>query len=414
MKVQNYISVAMVLLVSMQANASGYQLQEFSVNAMGRAFAGVGVVGDDYSAIAYNPAGMSYVEQNGVQAGAVAINLHGKLRGTSSDAMGNTQSDRTSTNIFRVVPNFYGQYKLNDRASLGLGLYVPFGLAADYRNNWFGSTHGQYSAITAVNLTPALSYNLTDDLALGVGVNLQYVQAHLTGSLPVRGTTDMRADDIGVGYLVGLTYKPWDNTRFGISYRSAVTHKLKGTNKVDGSVIPYLPDGKYDVYARVTTPESVIFSAAYDLNKKWTFSGTLRWTRWSRFHDLDVMQRNMGGRPLSSTYENWRNTWFYSVGADYKYCKNLTLRFGAGLDNTPIPSPQYRTARIPDQRRIMTSIGASYMKNNWQVDVGYTHVFIRKARAQGMARQSAGSQASFDGTYHLSSHILGLQFQYKF
>ena len=418
MKIQK-LSFAIIVFAVAQAEAAGYQLQEFSVNTMGRAFSGAGVVGDDYSAIAYNPAGMGFIDRNGVQAGAVAINLHARLRGNSTDSAGIARSGRTSTNIFRIVPNFYGQYNLNEKTSLGLGLYVPFGLSADYKNNWYGTAHGQYSGITVVNLTPALAYKLTDQLTLGAGLNLQYAQAHLTGGLPVQGVTDMRADDSGLGYILGVTYAPWKRTRVGVSYRSAVKHKLKGDNEMS-RVHPVvtqskgLADGKYDVFAKITTPETVTFSAAYDLNKKWTLSGTARWTRWSRFKNLDIMQKGYDANPLSSTFENWRNTWFYAVGADYKYCKNLTFRFGAGWDNTPIKSSKYRTARVPDQRRIITSVGASYRKNNWQIDMGYTHIFIRKAHAQGMARQEENSPAKFDTIYHLSSDIVGLQYQYNF
>jgi long-subunit fatty acid transport protein len=51
-------AVSALLLTSTLAQAGGYQLQEYSTTNMGRAFAGAGIVGDDYSAIAFNPAGM--------------------------------------------------------------------------------------------------------------------------------------------------------------------------------------------------------------------------------------------------------------------------------------------------------------------------------------------------------------------
>ena len=49
-----------LLLTSTASWAGGYQLQEYSATSAGRAFAGAGIVGDDYSAIAFNPAGMTY------------------------------------------------------------------------------------------------------------------------------------------------------------------------------------------------------------------------------------------------------------------------------------------------------------------------------------------------------------------
>ena len=125
---------------------------------------------------------------------------------------------------------------------------------------------------------------------------------------------------------------------------------------------------------------------------------------------MAIYQENVQGRPLSRTKENWRNTWLFGVGADYKACKNLTLRFGTAWDNTAIRSAKYRTPRIPDERRIWASLGASYTKNNWQFDVGYSHLFVHSAHAKGTA-EGAGK---FNAKYHIQSDILGMGLQYKF
>ena len=42
-----------------QAHAAGFQLTDFSMTGLGRSYAGAGIVGDDYSAIAFNPAGVA-------------------------------------------------------------------------------------------------------------------------------------------------------------------------------------------------------------------------------------------------------------------------------------------------------------------------------------------------------------------
>lgn len=401
-----------ILMSSCVSWAAGYQLQEYSVTGLGRSMAGVGVMGDDYSAPAFNPAGMSFNEQSGAQLGFIGVDLRSKVKGSQTTALPITsQRGQDYTHIFRLLPHAFGQYNLNDRASLGVGLYTPFGLATDYRNNWYAAAQGEYSAITAVDLTPSLSYKITDAIALGVGVNLQYTSAHLTGGTFDGGWTDMRADDMGVGYMAGLTFQPWKTTRFGLSYRSKVTHKLQGDNKMMGGKFSSALTGKHDVYAKITTPETVIFSAAQDIGQNWTLSGTARWTRWSQFHDLDIYQKDFG--QLSSVHEHWRNTWYFAGGADYKFCKNLTFRFGTAVDQTSIKSPEFRTVRIPDQRRIWTSVGASYQKNNWQVDVGYAHLFIRQAHGAAVTGTGAKSVA-VQSSWRTSSNILGMQFQYKF
>ena len=426
-KMKKFAYLCLGLLASTQVYAAGYQLQEYSVTGLGRAFAGSGVMGDDYSAIAFNPAGMSLVDKSGLQVGAVATDVRGKVWGYSDPKVsgyptGIHKSGKTGSRIFRIMPHFFGQYKVNEKTDLGLGLYVPFGLANDYKNNWFGTEHGQYSAITVVNLTPTISYKILDSVSLGLGINIQYASAHLTGAVAGGGSTDLNhADDAGVGYTLGLTYKPFKTTRFGLSYRSKVKHKLEGRN--DGSSSKILAfsgataflNGTHKVNAEITTPETVIFSAAQDIGEKWTLSGIARWTRWSRFDRLDIYQENKGIMTgttdlLSSTEEHWKNTWLFGLGADYKYCKNLTLRLGTAWDTSAIRSPEYRTPRIPDQRRIWASFGASYMKNNWQADIGYSHLFVHKAQAYGTSKGSG----SFYGKYRIQSDIFGLAVQYKF
>ncbi|MBQ3695369.1 MAG: outer membrane protein transport protein [Alphaproteobacteria bacterium] len=407
------ILLSAVMMSSSAALAAGYQLQEYSVTGLGRAMAGAGIMGDDYSAPAFNPAGMDFVEKSGAQFGLIGVDLRSRVEGSQTTPLGK-QEGKDFTHIFRLLPNVFGQYKLNDKATLGIGLYTPFGLATDYRNNWFASAQGQYSAITVVDLSPSLSYKITDKVTLGAAINLQYAVAHLTSATFDNGWTNMKeADDINAGYTIGITFQPWKTTRLGVSYRSKVDHKLHGKNSGRAGISGQTGflDGTHKVHASITTPETIIFSAAQDIGSQWTLSGTARFTRWTRFHDLVIYQDNypIPGQPLSAVHEHWRNTWFFAAGADYKFCKNLTFRFGTAYDQTAIKSPKYRTVRIPDERRIWTSIGASYQRDNWQVDVGYAHLFVRKARGEAQT-----GLVKVDSTWKTQSNILGLQFQYKF
>ena len=408
------ILLSTVLVSASSAYAAGYQLQEYTVTGLGRAMAGAGVVGDDYSAPAFNPAGMGLKQTSGIQGALVGVDLRSRVKGTAVVA-GKQKRGHDYTHIFRLLPSVFAQHNINDKVSLGIGLYTPFGLATDYRNHWFASAQGEYSSITVVNLTPSIAYKLTDKIIMGLGVNLQYATAHLTGETADGGWTNMKnADDYGVGYTIGMVFQPWKTTRLGVSYRSAVRHKLQGKNKMRGGVYTGFLTGTHDVNAKIVTPETIIFSASQDVTDKWTLSGTARWTRWDRFHYLDIYQKNSPVKPLSSVHENWRNTWFFAVGADYKYCKNLTFRFGTAYDQTAIKSAKYRTVRIPDERRVWASVGATYQKNNWQVDVGYAHLFVHKAKT-GATTGNAPLNVKVNSAYHhTQSDIVGLQLQYHF
>lgn len=400
--------VIATLSLSSTAFSAGYQLNEYSATGMGRSFAGVGVVGDDFSAIGYNPAGMTYNETSGVQATASYVRLYSHFKDKSDKNLGRGQTD-----INRILPGFFAQHRFDDKLTTGIGVYTPFGLATDYPNGWFGEEHAGLSAVTAINISPSIAYQLNDYVSVGGAVNFQNISAHLTSS-----AADLEGDDWGVGYTLGLTVTPIKPVRIGLSYRSKISHQLKGD--INRLTVPY--GGNYftfnngDVSAKITTPETATLSAAWDVNDKWTLSGTARWTRWKRFNSLDI-DLTVPNTPLgtisrtSSTKEKWRNTGFYALGADYKWNDNWTVRAGLAYDMTVIRSAGYRTPRIPDGRRVWNSIGVSYAHKNFQVDFGYAHIYVFGGHAKGTME---GASEKPNIKYSSDANMFSLGLQYKF
>lgn len=429
------VSTMALCLTAQNSFAAGWHLSEYSVTGMGRSFAGQGVMGDDYSALAFNPAGMQYNDKSGVQAGISAVSLHFDYKGSidtaaSVDENGiphpGTRSGTGHTRPTRVLPHVFAQQKLNDKATLGIGAYVPYGLATDYKNGWFAQSHAGISQLSATNVSPSFSYQITDTVALGAALNIQYITARLAGSVESNGlyfesaANDLRGDDYGFGYTLGTTFTPRKDVRLGVAYRSKISHELEGDLKISGMPAQtYVPgrgmiptgamNGKTDIKAKATTPDILTFSGAYDMNKCFTLSGTVRWTHWSRFKDLDII-RKADGSVVSATHENWKNTWFYALGLDYRYNRNWAFRTGVAYDETVIKKPEYRTARIPDGRRVLTSLGASYKINNWQFDAGYTHIFAHGGWAHGEANGISNANLKYSN----NAEMVSLGIQYKF
>lgn len=397
-----------ILSISSAALASGYQISEYSSTNLGRAFAGSGLVGDDFSALAYNPAGMQLNQTSGIQGGASLIVLHADYRNVADNSPDMGKHDST---MARTLPHFFAQYKLNEQFTFGAGIYTPYGLIIDYNNNWSGRNHGILSELKAVDLSPAISYQPFKMLSIGASLNIQYADARLTGAGSTASgysyTTDLNGKDTtSFGYSAGIVLTPVENLRLGVSYRSKVSHKLKG--KVKQTIMGYI-NLKNDVSAKITTPELVLISGAYDVNRQLTLSAAARWTRWTRFDQLDIVSN---AKTISSTTENWKNTWFYSVGADYKVNNNWTVRLGAAYDETVIKSPAYRTVRIPDGHRWFGSIGLSYATGNWQYDLGYTHVWMNG----GNARQKDAASAERPNVHYnnAGAYMTSASIQYKF
>lgn len=424
-------ALTMLCLTISQAWGAGFQLSEYTVTGLGRAFAGVGVAGDDFSSAAFNPAGMQYNKTNGVQTGTTVVSLHFDYKGSmntqaSIDGGGMPSAagvrwGRGHTRPTRVLPHVFAQQKLNEKTTLGIGAYVPFGLATDYPNGWFAQSQAGLSQLEAIDVSPALSYEVTNWLTIGAAVNIEYVKAHFTGKVEQGGLyfdssrSDMEGDDYGLGYTAGFTLAPRKDVRIGLSYRSKISHELSGNLSVTGMpqmTMGQFPtgsfNGKSDIKAKITVPETAILSGAYDFNR-FTFTGTLKYTRWSRFKELNIYNETKNVM-ASSTQEKWKNTWYFGGGIDYRINDAWRVRTGLGYDQTTIRSPEYRTPRVPDGRRVLASFGGSWQKSNWQIDAGYMHIFAYGGEAMG---GTAGS-VSHRIKYSNDADLFSLGVQYKF
>lgn len=397
------LSMAFVI-ASKAVMAGGFSLTEYSTTSFGRAFAGLGIVGDDYSAVISNPAGMSLVKDDGVQLGMSLIDIYAKI---SDNRPG--KDDEISLNIFSPVPSFFMQTTVSDKMKLGMALYTPYGLGTDYKDGWFGRDEALLSEIVVYDFTVSSSYDLTDKFSIGASLSTQYATADLTNDVAsgaIYSEIEGHSDPT-LAYTLGLMYRPTDNTRFGLSYRSKSTYDLEGTHTLKANNPMFQAyAGKGDAWASVTLPENVILSA-YQKIDDLGLSASVKWTRWSRFEYLNIYSNAKGKDALvSSTHENWQDTWTYAIGADYDLNKDWVLRAGIEYDETPIPGDANRTARIPDDDRIITSLGASYKFNGGKFDMAYAHIFLDGGNAQ--------YPSGFDAEYDLHINMLSFAVQYYF
>ncbi len=417
------LSTGLILGVATTANAGSYQLNDYSVTGLGRAFAGAGVVGDDYSAIAYNPAGMMAVKKSGIQGGLTLVNLKSDVRhlGTGEEA---------EMDLYAPLPNVFAQHNVNDRLSIGLGIYTPFGLKTRYKSNWFGSEDAILSELRIVDIAPAVAYKVTDKWSIGATFIARYIYGHMTNDLAMTtknpetgedvtlggGYSDFELDGWTVSAVLGTMYEFTPNTRVGFSWRMRSTQQVKGDHTISGNQLPaaYGMNQTATGWASPALPETFTLSG-YHKYKKFGFSGTARWTHWSQSFPEFTMRSNSnffqtflapyGGQ--KTTVYNYDNAWTLTAGVDYYHNDNWTFRFGGGWDESPVRDTENRTARIPDADRWWASVGFSYMKNNWQIDMGYTHMF-------GKTGESHEPGATPMKYCTLRSNIYGAQLQYKF
>ena len=410
------VAAAVALLASAgNANAAGYQLNEFSVTNLGRSFAGIGVAGDDYSALGYNPAGMTLMKRSGMQAGLTMTEVASKIRG-----VGNTAGKKTDMDFMIPLPSMFGQYNVNDKLFLGAGVYVPFGLATRYGHDSFiakDKNGVRRSELEVVDGNISAAYKVDNHLSLGVSGILRHIKGKLTSNfnslLPNLGYSDFKVSGWSTTMNLGAMYEFDEDTRIGLSYRFKSTQRTTGHHTVTvnpqfAAMAPMLNMHDVNRYDSVSDPElpaSWILSGYHKFGEKWGTTATVKYTQWHRFSVFPAYSSGSGN--LDVQYR-WKDAWNFALGQDYYLNENWTLRAGLAWDQSPVPNNTYRTNRIPDTDRLWTSFGVSYATGNHQFDFGYAHLFMMHGKVWNSAENDTNAK------YKSYSNMYALQYQYRF
>ncbi|TCV85907.1 OmpP1/FadL family transporter [Sulfurirhabdus autotrophica] len=397
--------------LSYDATASGFALIEDSGSGLGNAFAGGAASAEGASTIYYNPAGLVLLDQQQLVLVAHAIRPTIKFTDQgSSNAPRPVGGNGGDMKDITLVPNFYYAVPVSPALRLGIGINAPFGLKTDYDPAWAGRFQAVKSELKTVNVNPAISYKVNDQLAIGGGINYQHIQAELTSAVNLgvsEGYSTMKGNDYAWGYNMGALFQASPQTRIGASYRSRIRYQLSGDITFTGVPKPNGP-----VTADLTVPDTLSLSIFHQINPEWDVMADLTWTGWSSFDKLTVVRTT--GEVVSSTDENWRNTLRPSIGMNYHYSKNVTLRSGVAFDQSPVRA-EYRTARIPDSDRTWLSFGVKFnVSAQGAVDIGYAHIFMKDANINRIETPTPLPSSALKGNYSNSVDILSLQYTHNF
>lgn len=401
---------ALLSLASSSVFASGFALIEQSVSSMGTAYAGAGSISQDASTVFFNPASMSRLEGRQLSAGLHVVVPESDFTGSAaynpSHPVFNPPSPAAGFNGVPVqpgadndtdggetgyVPHFTYVQDINNQWKFGLSVNVPFGLRTEYGTGWVGRYSAIESEITSINLNPTLSFKVDERTTIGFGVSAMYASldlknavdvglnatlagAPIPGWIPGTSTFDAIAeidvDDWGYGWNVGALFEPTEHTRYGLAYRSEVEVELDGDlSSTNQTAIP-------NTSARVdaSLPDTLLLSAYHELNPQWSVMADIMWTQWSK---IDALVARFGSGSTNTIPLKWDDSMRYAIGASYKHSDQWTYRTGIALDETPVPSQEFRPAALPDEDRLWLTLGAGYQySKQLGFDFGYAHLFI--------------------------------------
>ncbi len=312
--------IASTVLASFSAYSAGVLLHELGNNDLGLAAAGKAARAQDASVMASNPAGLSNVEGQSFTGGLMA--LYGDTE-YQMDEVG------SAGNIVGFVPlgsAFYSQ-QMNDKVTLGIGVYGNYGLGLNFDNFFVDQAITQ-----ALTIQPTASYRINDQWSIGAGLGIQYGMFDIEAS-------GSQVDDTDIAYnaKLGILFSPNDSTRFGLGYSSETELEFDVValgQPVDPAVMP----------------QTLTFSAFHQLNDKLAVMGNLGWEDWSEYETFTKT-------PTQDTYH-------IAVGSRYQINDKVTWNAGVAFDTGLYESQSAGDFTIPTGDAWRIGTGAEYLLND--------------------------------------------------
>jgi len=437
-------------------SAQGFGLNEVGTCAVSRGFAVTGSPCADASTIFWNPGAAADLTGKSISIGASDIAVRGSFR---QDSTGRSYGSNISPTI---VPAGFAAMRIG-RASVGFGVYVPYGLTSQWHDDFPGRFSALRASLQTIYFQPNIAFQANDHWSIGGGpvfghstvdlkqaldLSQQFAEPGVTfGMLGIAsetefGRVDFRGTSNAVGYNVGVHGKFGDwsiGARFlsqlVFNYRDAEAKFTQVptnlTLPVNNPINPATPVPLDAVLKAQFAPGGALVNqtGSSRIVHPWQmqggfgyngFTGTklsvdLARLGWSAFQTLPVTFDGPAAASSRTLLENYDDSWSYRFGAEHQF-RSWIGRLGYSYANTPAPDVTV-TPLLPDMNRRNFSAGVEIpVARMYKLDIGYLHVNTPGRRGRIVERSSASQDVSQlnTGAYALSADVVSAALNIKF
>lgn len=301
-----------VLLLGLYSSVS-YAYNGTLLTATGQISAGTGGVsyggGFDRSAIADNPANLSY-QPSGGDIQMSLLNIRSKASFIDPDTS-------YKSNQYVPVPSLSVIQHTNSQLSYGVAV-VGSGASVDYRQPVVkdGNHATAKDNLAMATINPTISYKITPNLSIGAALQLGVQQFRAKGVI-VGMDAQQQAIELpahgnqwawGYGYALGTTWQFLPEWTLGASYISETVF-----SKLDG----YQNDLLASSEGRLNLPERFGVGVSYQANKQLKIGMDILQINWQDTNGFG-----------EGTAFNWQDQTVYRIGADYQLNSISSVRIG--------------------------------------------------------------------------------------
>lgn len=376
-KITLFIFSALFLLnTSLLAN--GLSLNSIGPRAFGMGGAFIGLA-NDYSAIYWNPAGLSLLKGNYISLFAADVMPVSTFKNSTFGI-----DTKTKTNHY-ISPNLMGYVGFSPSTDLtvGLGVYVPSGLGAEWDGADLSMLSGSASVewmskIAVINISPVVAYKFNENFSLGAAFNVYYGMFDM--KRPGGGGQQYSEESTGLGFgvTVGALVKINEMISVGASFRTKSTVTMSGTAKNPAiTAVPGLgAPAESDFDRDVAWPMWIGGGIAVKPIENLTFALDAQFSQWSKSEDQFITEFKDPKWVTATTPNdgnkfvlNWKDATQIRFGVEYNLNESVDLRAGFYTDPAPAPDETYNIL-FPSIDYTAISIGGSYKYNQLKFDLG--------------------------------------------
>ena len=405
------------------ALANGFRNPPEGAAALGQS-GGKLILTDDASAISHNPANLTKLDKAEAE---VSVTLVDTKTDYSSPYGSATTDDpwKELPNLFVAMPFDHGNYVA------GLGVTTPFGQSTVWdKDGSFHYTAPYFAEMKLMNVNPTLAAKLSDQLSVGVGVDVYWSQLDMkqilpwsmvTGSrLSPDGVIHLRGEGQGVGGNAAVEFSPVAGHTLALTYRSPVKVDYSGDTDVSESpagaqMLGLSPSSDFDT--SIEFPAVAALGYAVALSSTVRVEADVEWVEFSRYNELTLdagnnnalLHRPGDPNPMAplTLRQDWKDTWNFGVGADWAVMPTVTLRAGYIYLESPVPE-ETLAPTLSDADQNVITVGAGYHPNRHRFDVAYGLSLIADRNVD------ANQNPAYNGKYETSSQLVSLSYGYTF
>ncbi len=380
---------------------NGAQLPGFT--AIHESLGGTGVARpQDTSTLLVNPAGLTELP---LMANFNIFIAWPRTRmDTSAAPAGNSAGLVKSNDDTVILPGGALNYPtpwFHEKLFVGIGLLPVAGFSVDFPTSRLSSTitanaYDTHTFYGLFKIVPGVAYKINDHWSVGLAIHIDHAQLETNSAVP--GTfaetagTDRGNGAFGIGFGIGVLYKPLDILSVGVAYTTEQWMQDFQRYK------DLLPKG-------LNFPQQLTAGLSVKPMEKLFVNTDFHWINWSG-------ATGGFGTSVASGGLGWRDQFIAKIGVQYQPLDFLTLRAGYNYGRSAIPPSSLFASELAipiGEHHIGGGFGIR-MGKHARVDFSYMHTLSKTVTDNGTQLAGAGAGAFTRQSVDQMNTEIGVQF----